>query len=315
MNIWRLNVRETQIVECIKYKKFAIDKRPKNPEIQKGDILLLQLVVYDASQLDKKDTRIEFALVFDHLIEDFNGSMSSLYWPRANKTWHWILECSEIVTTVPFSLQNLDLHHKYAGQTNPVRIKEDDVEKLFPFILSCHEVQDIGLAVHKTITEEIKDPAKRERNLWALIQNNDRIVEGCPDQIEWTIVPSSKTIKRNPELPCVLKELYKYKCQICGYDFQPRWGKPYSETHHIHWLSRGGIDHSNNIIVVCPNHHRIIHETKPNFNREELFFTYPNGLREDIHFREHLKDKNLILNIEKWSMERAKRIDMTSYLI
>lgn len=38
MNIWRLNVKETQIQSCIRHKKFTIVARPRNPEIENGEL-------------------------------------------------------------------------------------------------------------------------------------------------------------------------------------------------------------------------------------------------------------------------------------
>ena len=39
----RLNVREAQIDECIQKSMFAFSFRPQNPELQQGELLLLQL--------------------------------------------------------------------------------------------------------------------------------------------------------------------------------------------------------------------------------------------------------------------------------
>ncbi len=304
MNIWRLNVQETQLEVCVREKLYAIERPPRNPEIQKGDLLLLQLVSTDARKLGKENARVEYALVFDHYEEDYNGIISNHYWPRARRTWRWILHCNGIITTAPFSLENLNLYHDYAGQTNPKHIKPEDADKILPLILSYGNVEEIGPKVHRVLEES----PSREYTLWALLNNNDRIVENSPAEVEWEIVPEAKRIKRNPELPCVLKELYGFRCQVCGFDFKPRYGEPYSETHHVIWMSRGGIDHSNNIVVVCPNHHRIIHHTNPKFDRSELAFIYPNGLHESLQFKDHLKDLTLLKKIEDISITRAQRI-------
>jgi 5-methylcytosine-specific restriction endonuclease McrA len=306
MNIWRLNVRETQIQSCIRHKKFAIAVKPRSPEIDKGDYLLLQLVASDASRLSKRNSRIEFALIFDHYEYDPDGSKSRLYWPDADKTWPWIMHCSDIIPTVPFSLENLRLEKNYGGQTNPLYIRPRDFEKVLPFILRFGKLEEIGKRVHTALESE---PVQRNYKLWTLIQNNDRIVEDSPDQVTWRIVPEHKEIQRNPELPVLLKELYAHKCQICEHDFKPRYGRPYSETHHVIWLSRGGVDHSNNLIVVCPNHHRIIHETNPEFDRKGLTFVYPNGLREHLLLKEHLKEAKLLNDIILWSQNRLSLIE------
>ena len=143
-----------------------------------------------------------------------------------------------------------------------------------------------------------------------MIHNNDRIVENTPVKVEWVSTPESKQIKRNPELPCLLKELYSYKCQVCGFDFKPRYSVPYSETHHVIWMSNGGVDHSNNLVVVCPNHHRIIHQTSPEFDRKDLAFVYPNGLKETLQLKKHLKDVELLefKKLEELAKERVREI-------
>jgi len=306
MNIWRLNVREIQIAECIHWRKFAFDNPPRNPEVQKGDVLLLQLVLADARKFGKENNRIEFALIFDHYEEDHNGTASAYYWPKAGKAWRWILFCSDVVPTIPFSLEKLSISDNYSGQTNPVRISEEDASKIIPYLLryAARPVEEIGKKIHSIVAHDAAD----EYKLWALLRNNDRIVEDSPDQVEWVTVPQRKEIRRNPELPLTLKELYSHRCQICAYDFKSNYGQPYSETHHVIWLSRGGVDHSNNLIVVCPNHHRIIHETKPDFDRENLVFIYPNRFRERLQLADHLKDSVLLRKITQWSSKRREII-------
>lgn len=301
MNIWRLNVKETQITSCIDNKKFAISYKPKNPEIVKGDILLLQLVVADANRLKKQESRIEYVLMFDYFEEDYNGISSRYYWPNARKTWTWIMHCSDIIPTIHFSLENLDLKRNYAGQSNPVLLAPEDAIKVTPFILRLYKSEEIAKHVHRVLEQA---PFQRDYRIWSLIQGNDRIVEANPDSIRWETVPEHKQITRNSELPVILKELYNYKCQVCEHDFKPTYGIPYSETHHIIWLARGGVDHSNNLIVVCPNHHRIIHEAKPKFDRNNFKYIYPNGYQESLILKDHLKKADLMLKIEKWAKER-----------
>jgi len=57
----------------------------------------------------------------------------------------------------------------------------------------------------------------------------------------------------------IVKELYNYKCQICGWTtYSPRLkSKWYCEAHHIQPLGRKykGPDHVSNILAMCPTHH------------------------------------------------------------
>jgi len=52
-----------------------------------------------------------------------------------------------------------------------------------------------------------------------------------------------------------VKQLHKYKCQICGISIMLADGSPYAEGHHLQPLGRDGPDVAENIICLCPNHH------------------------------------------------------------
>lgn len=43
-----------------------------------------------------------------------------------------------------------------------------------------------------------------------------------------------------------------------------------------------------NIIILCPNHHSVIHKTNAVFKREKAAFIYPNGLVEMVEVNLHL---------------------------
>ena len=50
-------------------------------------------------------------------------------------------------------------------------------------------------------------------------------------------------------------------CQLCNNPapFKDKDGRPYLETHHIVWLSKGGEDSIENTVALCPNCHRKMH--------------------------------------------------------
>ena len=45
------------------------------------------------------------------------------------------------------------------------------------------------------------------------------------------------------------------------------------EAHHIEHYAETQNNDANNIIIVCPNHHRMLHKLNPVFNRENSCFT------------------------------------------
>jgi 5-methylcytosine-specific restriction enzyme A len=85
-----------------------------------------------------------------------------------------------------------------------------------------------------------------------------------------------------------LKILYKNKCQICGNDFGHQYNANIIEGHHIEFFTSSLNNNSENIMIICPNHHRIVHKTKPDFDKINLLFLYPNGLKEKIKLNLHL---------------------------
>ena len=65
-------------------------------------------------------------------------------------------------------------------------------------------------------------------------------------------------------------EHYGYKCSICGFDFEEKYGevgKEFIEVHHIVPISNTTgehiIDPTRDLIPVCSNCHSILHRRRP----------------------------------------------------
>ena len=85
-----------------------------------------------------------------------------------------------------------------------------------------------------------------------------------------------------------LKNLYQGKCQLCGTTALPAINADICEIHHIDYFSSSHNNDATNLIVLCPNHHRIIHKLNPIFNLEEKEFVFENGKRIKIVLDYHL---------------------------
>jgi hypothetical protein len=267
----RLNVRQTQIRECIERSMFAVDRLPN---FSAGEILLLQLVKEEARKLEKVNSRIEFALVYSHYEIDHSGNISRRHWPNAGKTWRYILFCTETIPTVPFSLEKLPLQYSYSGQTNPIAIDQQDEKHILPFIWGKRTGYELRDTFGPSLVRET-------------LVNYDAIADNRkPPKI---VIPEHEEYYRSPLLAEALKAIYDHRCQVCGQDFRRNYDTPFSETHHIAPLSEGGFDIAGNIVVICPNHHRIIHKTKPVFDRSRLLYKYPNGYEERFVLADHLE--------------------------
>ena len=85
-----------------------------------------------------------------------------------------------------------------------------------------------------------------------------------------------------------LKLLYEFKCQICGENFGSIYNTNVIETHHIDHFVDSLNNDSDNILIICPNHHRVIHKTNPQFIRSKMELVYPNSYIEKIQLNKHL---------------------------
>jgi hypothetical protein len=268
----RLNVRFAQIEECIRTSLFAVDVLPRNPPFEPGELLLLRLVKDDAVKHGKLDSRIEFALVFDHVVEDPDGSVSRKSWPNAGKVWRYILVCSETVPTLPFSLERLGLNRDYAGQGNAIYIQPDDE------------------AVVRTMLQPVPTASRplqvAHADVLRAIRNFDRIMRDAP--IRETTVREHQRVLGDPFLSDALKRYYSHRCQICQHDFTPRYGVPFADTRVAEPKEARPRVLSTNLLVLCPNHNSIIGAAGALFHRAALEYRYPNGLAERLTLTEHL---------------------------
>lgn len=85
-----------------------------------------------------------------------------------------------------------------------------------------------------------------------------------------------------------LKRNYRYRCQICGRSVGEFYGVDLVDCHHIAPFSQSLNNDQSNLLIVCPNHHRIIHAANPTFDRERKLYLYPNGREEILQLNEHL---------------------------
>lgn len=269
----RMNVQFSQIEECIRTSLFAVDGLPRNPPLVRGEPLLLQLVKADALRLEKLARRVEFALIFDHVSEDRDGSISRLRWPNAGKVWRYILHCSETVAVLPFSLEKLGLSKDYGGQTNAMYIEPEDTARIVPYLKHSEQAQSLPAATSV-------------RDLQATIRNHDVVVRLSPMQSTQVSVHERRL--RDPWLGDALKVLYDHKCQICVNDFRPRYGVPYADTRFITPVKSSADLVSQNLLVLCPNHNAIVGAAGAQFDKDAFAYRYENGLVERITLRDHL---------------------------
>jgi 5-methylcytosine-specific restriction protein A len=83
--------------------------------------------------------------------------------------------------------------------------------------------------------------------------------------------------ERNPIARKKCIEHYGLNCQVCGFNFEEKFGelgKDFIHVHHIVDIATIGNEYSVNpltdLIPVCPNCHSMLHKRKPAYSIEEL---------------------------------------------
>ena len=77
----------------------------------------------------------------------------------------------------------------------------------------------------------------------------------------------SRVRERSPRLRVAALRIHGYLCQVCGFDFEGKygaWGRGFIEVHHIQELAGAPaegveVDPATDLAVVCSNCHRMIH--------------------------------------------------------
>lgn len=146
------------------------------------------------------------------------------------------------------------------------------------FVLETILSDDIAM-VEKAVSSQ------NERTIENIF-NYDEIDESAGISISESL---RKIRKLNRSIGDNLKLLYGYRCQICGKLIGEPYGTDVAESHHIDYYVRSMNDDANNQIILCPNHHSIIHAAEPEFRRDSLSFMYPNGFVEGLAINLHLR--------------------------
>ena len=142
----------------------------------------------------------------------------------------------------------------------PYQEKQKDVEgnmrKVWMFPLKT--VHDVAINVDDFDSYmEIRNQKAQSLSGVAL---KEKATENSTDKPANRLVTSNVFV-RDPYVTEYAKARANGRCQLCGAmaPFLDQNGKPYLESHHIIWLSKGGSDSVDNTVALCPNCHRKMH--------------------------------------------------------
>lgn len=94
--------------------------------------------------------------------------------------------------------------------------------------------------------------------------------------------------RRSRALVEALRQMYCGRCQLCGWESRTAHTVDVCEAHHLQWLSRGGDDATGNMVLLCPNHHRLVHALDAPLDFRDLAFDLGDR-REVLRLNEHLR--------------------------
>ena len=132
----------------------------------------------------------------------------------------------------------------------------------------------------KVIIREFKNQNKTKQEIIAELKNLK-----TTDPEEVTI--SSKSFKRDNRTVAQIKILRDFKCQICSTTIKKKDGTFYIEAAHIEPKHRKGRETPDNILLLCPNHHKEFDFGDRNISlhdKDKIHFTL-NGIEHKISLK------------------------------
>jgi 5-methylcytosine-specific restriction protein A len=123
---------------------------------------------------------------------------------------------------------------KIKGLGHPPLLKKELIEK---------EEEIVRKKVHKLSFEELELRAKYSHN------------DGGKREVISAVYERNQLVSEYAKRrACGICQLCNQPAPFCNLD-----GEPYLETHHIDWLSKGGLDVIENTVALCPNCHKKMH--------------------------------------------------------
>lgn len=172
------------------------------------------------------------------------------------------------------------LGQSFQGPAAVRRLSEAD------HLLLAEYARDLPVTAHAAIYPEDEFEARlvHDESVGHLIAREGSALHGRRIRYLYETVD----VQRARRHVITLQEMYSGRCQICLYDPQDAYGHRTCHGHHIQWLSRGGDDDLENMMLVCPNHHAAIHRDDAAFDYGELVLLFSNGVREPLRLNQHL---------------------------
>ncbi|MEX0662796.1 MAG: HNH endonuclease [Balneolaceae bacterium] len=147
------------------------------------------------------------------------------------------------------SLNALKMHIDYIKEKGDSKI---GLRKVYQRYENSIKLDDDFSNEDKAEQEEISEYLKKNKTRNELLEElkNSKYTE--PEKV----TVNHKQYKRNNKIIAIIKVLRNFKCQICGYSIKKKSGGEYIEAAHIKPKHKKGPEKPENIILLCPNHHK-----------------------------------------------------------
>ena len=159
---------------------------------------------------------------------------------------------------------------------------------------SFDEITDIVMSIINNVSNDLPDdlPSKDipDYNISSLSEEEIESIINFKDNTAGIKIITSQISQRIYSTGIIkqLKTLYKGHCQLCGHYPLKEYTTNICEVHHIEYFADSQNNNASNLIVVCPNHHRLIHKLNPAYNKEQQCFVFSDGSKLEIKLNYHL---------------------------
>jgi 5-methylcytosine-specific restriction protein A len=221
--------------------KIITDKKIINDKVL--DILL---VLLSSDRCEASGSEIAWKLNYDHhaplnkIIPDFSKRLLKVY-----------------PNIIPPKRKNGDIRYWH------IPFLGTETKEKFSWILR-NELKDALLRIYKEKSIKLKLPEDYFNEL-------PSFTEGKQKHVLTTLY------ERNPKARAVCLKHHGYKCKICGFDFEEKYGaigKGIIHVHHLNKISNAvdeyKIDSIKELIPLCPNCHTVVHSRKEMFSITEM---------------------------------------------
>lgn len=139
-----------------------------------------------------------------------------------------------------------------ARENNIEKNELDKLYSIFELITGKKYVDIIVERVNDGQEQLVFEGIEKNKSKDEIIKELKNLGPQTPELIEI----KGKTYKRDNKIIAQLKNIRNYKCQICGIIIQKKNKDFYIEAAHIKMKSKKGPETPDNILILCPNHHK-----------------------------------------------------------